>query len=169
MSIALDNDLNAYITGYSDSIIKNDIQISEGGYKGGSAFLTKISTRVCDLVAEKNNNKSFVDIGEKAKYTIKLRNNGPDIAKNVVVTDTLQRGLIVKGVKASKGAVHQIGSELVWRIDKVSPDEELLADITVRVSVKNKVLSSDLMVDIDENAENYRSAVYERNMYRYLI
>ena len=86
-----------------------------------------------------------------------------------MVTDTLQRGLIVKGVKASKGAVHQIGSELVWRIDKVSPDEELLADITVRVSVKNKVLSSDLMVDIDENAENYRSAVYERNMYRYLI
>ena len=163
------NDLNAYITGYSDSIIKNDIKISKGVYKGGSAFLTKISTRVCDLVAERNNNKSFVDIGEKAKYTIKLRNNGPDIAKNVVVTDTLQRGLIVKGVKASKGAVHQIGSELVWRIDKVSPDEELSADITVRVSVKDKVLSSDLRIDIDENTDNYRSGVYERNMYRYLI
>ena len=169
LSIAIDNDLNAYITGYSDSIIKNDIKISKGVYKWGSAFLTKISTRVCDLVAERNNNKSFVDIGEKAKYTIKLRNNGPDIAKNVVVTDTLQRGLIVKGVKASKGAVHQIGSELVWRIDKVSPDEELSADITVRVSVKDKVLSSDLRIDIDENTDNYRSGVYERNMYRYLI
>ncbi len=169
LSIAIDNDLNAYITGYSDSIIRNDIEISESSYKGGSVFLTKISTRVCDLVAEKDNNKSFVDIGEKAKYTIRVRNNGPDIAKNVIVTDVLQRGLIVKGVKASKGAVHQIGSELVWRIDKVSPEEEISVDITVRVSAKDKVLSSDLMVNIDENTENYRSGVYERKMYRYLI
>ena len=169
LAMDIDNDLNVYVIGYSNSIVSDEIDGIKGRAEGDTIFLTKISTRIYNLVAEKNNYKAFVEVSEKAEYTIDIINNGPDIAKNVVVTDILQKGLIVKGIKVSKGSIHQVGSELVWKIDKVRPNEKLSANITVKVSIKDEAVSSNLVIDTFDNSYGYRSAIYENKMYRYLV
>ena len=156
----VDADLNAYVIGYSNSTIRNGINSNKSMNDSDNIFLNKISTRIYNLVAEKDNYRAFVEVGEKTEYTINIINNGPDVAKNVVVIDDLQKGLIIKGIRVSSGSIHQVGSELIWKIDKIRPNEKLSANITVRVSIKDEVLSDNLIIDTFDNSYGYKSGIY---------
>ena len=169
LAMDIDNDLNAYVIGYSNSIVNDEVNGTKDRSESDAIFLTKIGTRIYNLVAEKDDYKTFVEVGGKAEYTINVMNIGPDIAKNIIVTDRLQKGLIIKGVKLSKGSIYQDGSELIWKIDKIRPNEKLSANITVRVSIKNESLISNLVIDTFDNSYAYGSEVYECKMYRYSV
>lgn len=169
LSVAIDNDLNAYIAGNSYSIINNKFQSIESSYKRESTFLSNINTRNCDLILEKDSCKCYFEIGDITEYTINIKNNGPDIARNVIITDLLQKGLIVKRADATRGKVYQIGNKLIWTIEKIKPCEKLSIRIIVRVAIEGEDLSSDLKVNMDDNFNSCRSEINEINMYRYLI
>ena len=169
LAMDVDADLNAYVIGYSNSTIRNGINSNKSMNDSDNIFLNKISTRIYNLVAEKDNYRAFVEVGEKTEYTINIINNGPDVAKNVVVIDDLQKGLIIKGIRVSSGSIHQVGSELIWKIDKIRPNEKLSANITVKVSIKDEAVSSNLVIDTFDNSYGYRSGTYESKMYRYLV
>ena len=160
LAMDVDADLNAYVIGYSNSTIRNGINSNKSMNDSDNIFLNKISTRIYNLVAEKDNYRAFVEVGEKTEYTINIINNGPDVAKNVVVIDDLQKGLIIKGIRVSSGSIHQVGSELIWKIDKIRPNEKLSANITVRVSIKDEVLSDNLIIDTFDNSYGYKSGIY---------
>ena len=55
---------------------------------------------ICDLVISKTVNDTEVLYGESVEWTITVVNNGPSVAKDVVVTDTLPSGAIVVGAYA---------------------------------------------------------------------
>ena len=48
---------------------------------------------ICDLVINKTVNASVINLNESVSWTITVVNNGPSVAKDVVVTDTLDAGL----------------------------------------------------------------------------
>ena len=73
---------------------------------------------------------------------------------------TYKKGLIIKGIRVSSGSIHQVGSELIWKIDKIRPNEKLSANITVRVSIKDEVLSDNLIIDTFDNSYGYKSGIY---------
>ena len=52
---------------------------------------------ICDLAINKTVNDTEVLYGESVEWTITVVNNGPSVAKDVVVTDTLPVGAIVVG------------------------------------------------------------------------
>lgn len=61
-------------------------------------------TLLADLAVSKSVNTTLPDIGKNFTYTVKLRNNGPSQAYNVVVTDMLPSGLTFISSSATRGS-----------------------------------------------------------------
>jgi uncharacterized repeat protein (TIGR01451 family)/fimbrial isopeptide formation D2 family protein len=67
----------------------------------GSATVT---TREADLAVVKTVNDAAPNVGDTVTFTITVSNNGPDIANNVALTDTLPAGLQFVAAKPSQGS-----------------------------------------------------------------
>jgi uncharacterized repeat protein (TIGR01451 family) len=89
-SIAVDEDANAYITGYTYS---GDFPTTLGAYQtslanGYDALVAKISTvnPLANVTVSKTGNGPL-NVGDTGTFTVSLHNDGPDAANNVLVTD----------------------------------------------------------------------------------
>ena len=102
LGLALDNELNTYITGYAHSISEDRSKEKEGYYEESSISIMKVSTRICNLSIEKSQYNIDVEPGGKTQYEINIINNGPDVATDIRITDVLGRGITVKEISVSK-------------------------------------------------------------------
>jgi uncharacterized repeat protein (TIGR01451 family) len=112
LGIAVDSAGNAYITGETNSTettfpdgngfgaIPGRDQTQNGGV---DAFVAKICGPVCaDLSVKKSASAKAVLVGDPVTFTIKVTNNGPDAATNVVLTDLLPDTVVL--VSTAPGA-----------------------------------------------------------------
>ncbi|WP_407379544.1 hypothetical protein, partial [Methanobrevibacter sp.] len=83
-------------TGAIDNIV--NVIGNEYDYKPGNNRASKsiVVPAAADLVVNKVVNNSSPNYGDLVKWTITVKNNGPDVAYNVVLTDVLPSGLIIK-------------------------------------------------------------------------
>ena len=131
--MAIDNNLNLYITGYSHSISKS-MEKREGNYYEEAAIgMIKIDARICNLSVTKSSYNNQAKIGEITEYEISIINNGPDKAKDIKIMDVIGDGKAIKEIEVSKGEISNIAKKIIWNIRELNIGERALATIRVRV------------------------------------
>ena len=109
-----------------------------------------------DLEVIKLVSTKYYKYGEEVTWTIIVINHGPDRAVNVVVEDTLPKGLSVKDYKVSRGTFNK--DTLKWEIDGMDVGETQQLNITTvinqNVTVINKVNVTNDVYDPNETNNN---------------
>ena len=107
----------------------------------------------CDVGVIKKVDKLSPNIGDTVVWTITVVNHGPDVAKNVVVTDVLPAGL-----QYVSNTVPTIGSyshnRNTWTIDDLAVDARHDLTITTRVTATGEIT----------NEVNVTTSTYEYNL-----
>jgi uncharacterized repeat protein (TIGR01451 family) len=85
-----------------------------------TAPVTNTVTILADLVVTKTVNKSTPDVLENITYTVKVRNDGPSRAYDVVVTDTLPMGMHFVSASATQGSY----SSGLWTVGTLAVGQE---------------------------------------------
>ena len=115
----------------------------------------------CDLAVEKTCNVSSVNLTSLVQWTIKVTNNGPDVATGVVVRDVLPESLI--WVSDSGNYDHNSGE---WTIGTLNKGTSAILKIITKVNktgaIENGASVSGNQKDYDES-NNYDSAIVDVN------
>ena len=88
-------------------------------------------------------------MNETVSWTINVTNNGPSVAKNVVVTDTLPDGLVL----VNNPGVTVSGNEFTWSIGDMDPYTSKVLTIVTK-AVKEGNLTNIVVVTTDTNETN---------------
>lgn len=112
-----------------------------------------------DLSVIKTSSKLEYVAGDLIEYTVIIKNNGPDTAHNVVVSDYLDNGLEFVSFYSNRGYFTNNGNE--WRIDSLASGEYEV--LTFKALAKNvgKVLNkvSAYCDEFDYNLSNNNASV----------
>jgi uncharacterized repeat protein (TIGR01451 family) len=109
---------------------------------------------VCDLVVVKEVNATSIFVNETVEWTITVKNNGPNTAKNVIVNDTLPDGVIVIGELPRGGK--QTGNNIVWELGDLAANADpivlkFITRITVEGNNTNFVVVNTTTPDSNES------------------
>ncbi|MDR0432266.1 MAG: DUF11 domain-containing protein [Bifidobacteriaceae bacterium] len=86
-----------------------------------------------DLSVTKTSNKSYVPpLGESVDYTVTVTNNGPSVAQDVVLKDTLPEGMTVQDVTPASGTC-TTGTPLTCNFGPMSPESSITVTIKAKV------------------------------------
>jgi uncharacterized repeat protein (TIGR01451 family) len=114
-----------------------------------------------DLTVSKSDSPDPVEVGQTLTYSLQVRNNGPDGATNVELTDTLPSTVTFGSVTSSQGSCGQAGGVVTCNLGTLADDG--LATVTVRVtpttegSITNSV--SVASAESDPNVGNNSASV----------
>ncbi|QDV71242.1 Large cysteine-rich periplasmic protein omcB precursor [Rosistilla carotiformis] len=100
---------------------------------------TDVNTQV-DLVIAKVDQTAPVSAGGTLEYVITVTNNGPSVATNVVVSDTLPTGLTFASGTASQGTVSNVGNAITGLLGTLASGAS--ATITLMTDVASSVSGS---------------------------
>lgn len=101
--------------------------------------------------------KALADPGETIRYTLVLRNPGPDLT-NVVLTDTLPAQITFAGnLSASAGLVSQAGSTVTWTgaVNSTSP-----VTIQFEATIQENLSSPQAIVNTAEISDGWGNKLY---------
>jgi uncharacterized repeat protein (TIGR01451 family) len=129
---------------------------------------TPVSNPRLDLLTNKTDSIDPVAIGEDTVYTVTIRNNGPSVAENATMTDTLPSSrLSFQGVSVNGGgtcstvpAVGAVGGTVVCSWPRLGAGETRIATITMRGVTKGPaqnvatVTSDESLAGFDTNPSN---------------
>ena len=106
-----------------------------------------------DLEVKKVVNNTFPNYNDLVKWTVTVRNNGPDVAHNVVARDILPKSLI--WVSNDGNYNHNTG---IWNIGNLNVNQEIKLNIICRVNstglIRNDVSVSAKEYDYDLSNNN---------------
>lgn len=85
-----------------------------------------------DLAVSKSVEPARIEVGQNATFTLTVRNNGPDTASNVALSDTLPVGL--EFISATPAPSRQ-GNTLTWNPDRLEPGQSRSFSVVVRGQV----------------------------------
>ena len=77
------------------SVSGNEFDVDKSNNQASSSVNVSLAT---DLAVAKVVNNSAPNYGSLVKWTVTVKNNGPDVAHDIVLTDVLPSGLIIKTV-----------------------------------------------------------------------
>lgn len=112
----------------------------------------------CDLSITKTVSKYYYKVGDTVDYSIRIANNGPDLARNVKVNEIPDKSLTLRSASATKGTYNDFDRE--WDIDCLDNGESAELHIKAMAAgegiVKNTVLSmaDTFDYDLDNNSDN---------------
>lgn len=86
-----------------------------------------------DISLTKTVDKKRVKVGEEAVFTLQVRNNGPDRARQVRITDTLPSGLRILGVTTSVGSCSVSGQTISCELGDMEVGDEVIITYQTRV------------------------------------
>ena len=144
----------------STGVIKNTASVTgdnfdpdlDNNYANKSISVSPAS----DLSVTKITSKKHYVVGDMVKYTITVVNNGPDTAYNVKVSEILDKSLILKSFKASKGEFDNASK--IWHIDSLENGESAVLIIKVIATaegiVKNAVVVTSDSYDYNLSNNN---------------
>lgn len=98
----------------------------------------------CDVEVIKLVNNSSPKYLDMVTWTIVVKNNGPDVAHNVVVVDNLPESLI--WISNTGAYDHESG---LWEIDSLGSGDEMRINIVCRVNATG-IIENDVSVSADE-------------------
>ncbi|ADL59042.1 DUF11 domain-containing protein [Methanothermobacter marburgensis] len=90
------------------------------------------------LVIDKVVNATVANFTDTVRFTVSVRNDGPDTAAGVVVTDLLPAGLVYLSHVASQGTYDSVTG--AWMVGSVVKDAVATLEIVARVAVSNTTL-----------------------------
>ena len=133
--------------------IKNTATVSGKEYDynltNNEASKTINVARAADLEIIKSVNNSAPNYGGLVKWTVTVRNNGPDAASGVNVSDVLPEGLVYQSYSASVGSY----ADGVWNIGNLDNGKTVTLTIVCKInktgSIKNVASVSGKEFDID--------------------
>ena len=99
-----------------------------------------------DLSVTKITSKKHYIVGDLVKYTITVVNNGPDTAYNVKVSDILDKSLVLKSFKVSKGNFDK--TTKIWKIDSLESGESAVLILNV-VAIGDGIIKNTVVVTSD--------------------
>ena len=102
-----------------------------------------------DLEVVKTVNESNPNYRDCVTWGIVVRNNGPDVAHDIVVTDVLPKSLIWVADNGGGKFNHKTG---IWTINKLNPDEDIQLDI---ITVVNKTGAIENNVSVTAREFDY--------------
>ena len=105
---------------------------------------------ICDLVINKTVNASVINLNESVEWVITVTNNGPSVAKDVVVTDTLVDGLVLTG---NSSAITVDGNVLTWNVGDMDPYTSRVLTIVTKATKEGK-LNNTVVVTTTTNETN---------------
>ncbi len=124
---------------------------------GGSALAGS------DLAVFKTTPSEVVSLGSVFTYTIRVTNSGPDIATDVVVTDTLPGTVSVVGSSASQGSLSIVGNVATLTIGNMAPRSTATMTISVIASeegsITNFVSATTTQIDFNTSNNDVQKAV----------
>ena len=97
-------------------------------------------TPKADLVVVKVVSDKNPKFGDLITWTVTVTNKGPDVAKNVNVTDKLPAGLIYNGHKAEIGNYDPVTG--LWIVGDLANGESKSLVITTKVNITNKTIEN---------------------------
>ncbi|MFN7783491.1 MAG: hypothetical protein ACK5PG_12235 [Lysobacterales bacterium] len=138
--------------------VSNSVTISGSGGDPDpvcSPCTTTHPLAVADLQVVKTLDQMTPTFGQVINFTLQVRNNGPDAATNVVVTDVLPSGFELLGTTASQGSY----SAPLWTVGNlaVGQTETLVMQVRVRATGNYRNVATvrgDQFDPIDENNED---------------
>ena len=153
--IAVDTHRYAYVTGYTDSSNFPTENPYQTNYKGNmDAFATKLNFS-SDLSIEKIVSDSNPVIGDNITYMLKLRNNGPNDAGDIIAIDNLPSGVVYVSSNPSQGTYdYQSGR---WNIGSLSNGRTATLTITVKVNQGGTITNTASIVGYDISDTNLRN------------
>lgn len=81
---------------------------------------------------------------DEINYTISVSNKGPDVAKNVIVKDTLPKALELKEITPVKGVQHSFNytsNVATWEIKRLAKDEKIDLNIIAKAILPGQVVN----------------------------
>jgi uncharacterized repeat protein (TIGR01451 family)/gliding motility-associated-like protein len=110
-------------------------------------------TTRAQLLVVKTTTQQEVTAGENAVYTIRLTNQGPNTAYNVVITDTLAEGVTFVG--ASTGGINYDGV-VRWIIPSMNNGTSFVASLIVKVNsdVEEGTVIRNIVVADSDNSDD---------------
>lgn len=116
-AIAVDSTDTIYVAGSTDSgnfpttnAFQDQLNTSQ------STFVLKISNASINLSLTKIDAPDPVNVGDILTYEIEVTNNGPYLATNVIVTDTLPSSTVYLASQMTSGTVSRAGNILTYEI-----------------------------------------------------
>ncbi|GKX68612.1 M6 family metalloprotease domain-containing protein [Inconstantimicrobium mannanitabidum] len=134
------------------------ISISNVGSAGNTisfdvSFAVALSA---DLSITKVDSPDPVLVGENLKYELTVKNNGPDAAKNVVVTDTLSTDVEFVSVNSTKGTCSYSSGKVTCNIGDMNKLDTALITISVKPLKEGKITNTATVTSdtFDPNLSN---------------
>ncbi len=93
-----------------------------------------------DLHVTKQVNDNTVTVGDTIVYTIQVRNDGPDSATNVVITDNLPFGFSSQSVQASVGAYNAVTG--IWNVGTLANGQVATLTITGTITTSGNIVNT---------------------------
>jgi uncharacterized repeat protein (TIGR01451 family) len=94
---------------------------------------------VAEIGVSKRVNHAQLDVGSQAVFTVAVRNNGPDAARELRVDDLLPAGLQFIAAAASQGGYNEANGQ--WDIGLLAAGVYALLDLTVEVNQSGEIVN----------------------------
>jgi uncharacterized repeat protein (TIGR01451 family) len=118
-------------------------------------------TQTADLRISKTAGARSVTVGEQLRYTIRVTNDGPAAAQDVVVTDTPGGGLDTVRVAPSQGGCSGKGP-IVCRLGTLAAGQTATVGLTARVTRSGRVVNAATVVAANGAGEETRVTTRSR-------
>ncbi|MBR4447850.1 DUF11 domain-containing protein, partial [Methanobrevibacter sp.] len=105
---------------------------------------------ICDLEISKKVNATSVFLNDLVKWTITVVNNGPSIARNVIVNDTLPEGL--KLMSTSRVCTVD-GNTIIWNIGDLKANSPISLELVTKAELLGN-LTNIVVVNTTTNETN---------------
>ena len=89
---------------------------------------------ICDVVITKKVNASSIFVNETVEWTIVVVNKGLSVAENVIVNDTLPKGVIIIGELPNGGK--QVGDNIIWELGNLDMNEPVTLKFVTKITVE---------------------------------
>ncbi|MFM7073920.1 MAG: hypothetical protein ACKO38_19210, partial [Planctomycetota bacterium] len=105
-----------------------------------------------DLAVTKSVSNPAPLVGSQIQYTISLRNNGPNDATGVVVTDQLPAGVTFVSANAPAGTTYSNATG-IWNVGALAVNQTIVLQITANVTAPGVALNEARITGVDQNDE----------------
>lgn len=146
-AIVVDGAGNAYVFGETASTnFPTTPNALQPAYGGGfrDAFVAKISpaNAAADLTVDKFADPQEPHAGQPFTYTVTVKNNGPDLAIGVTLTDTLPTGVTFSAVTPGAPVCTQTGGVVTCAVGTLANGGSFIARITGTATTSGQVVNT---------------------------
>jgi uncharacterized delta-60 repeat protein/uncharacterized repeat protein (TIGR01451 family) len=117
--------------------VTRDFALARFNSNGSLDATTATQLNGPDLLTTVTGPAENVIVGQQFSYTVTVLNRGPDVASNVVVTDTVPAGLTYVSSSTTKGTVGESGGVVTANIGSLGVNESATVTLTVSSATMN--------------------------------